>query len=385
LTNLLEDFVAQLNSNIYLREFTFAKNQFIPDGSTQLEFADHVVWLDDLLMIFQLKQREAKGMLSEEGERNWFQKKVVRKGSSQIRDTLSYLQQYSTIAVKNQRNHEFNLALTSQSKITKLIVYLASEALPGDCGQTHYHNSETGGGFIHILPWHDYLGIARNLITPLEISSYFEFRENIIVQQVLATRPIPSEQAIVGHFLSGSEKPPSEEFKDYLATLKREDFDLSSMLHVYADRIDRSAQAQYDPTDYYAILKEFVKLHRVELREIKKRLNLCLDAVQADKFMRPTRLVTRNGCGFVFIPVDRRMSPYRQQGLMNLTIAAKYDSRLQRQIGIAIAKEEQDILMESCFLDYFWKYDEELEEWLETNSPFLPMTKSLSLDYKFED
>lgn len=385
MANLLEEFLDYLNSNLFLREFTFSKNQFIPDDATELEFADYVVWLDDLLMIFQLKQRESPSKLDENSERNWFKKKVIRKGSSQIRDTLSYLQRYPSITVKNNRNHEFNLAATQPQRIIKLIIYLPSEALPQDCWDTHHHKSSTGGGFIHLLPWNDYLGISQYLITPPEISAYFEFREEIIKQSLASSFSIPSEKALVGYFLSGSNDPPEEKYSDYLRTLKREDFDISGVLYVWGDRIDRASQDKYNPTDYYAILKEFAKLHRVELREVKERWVLCLNAVQADMFRRPTRIVASNGCGFVFIPTESRMFAYRQQGLMNFTLAAKYDLRLERQIGILFAKEQEEILIDFCLLDFPWKYDQELEKYLTTHNPFAPMTNAIHRDYQFED
>ena len=43
----------------------------------------------------------------------------------------------------------------------------------------------------------------------------------------------------------------------------------------------------------------------VDLYELKKRILLCIEKVQEDKFMRPTRIVSPStGCGFVLIPVQ---------------------------------------------------------------------------------
>jgi hypothetical protein len=385
LTNLLEEFIALLNRSIFLREFSFSKNQFIPDDSTQLEFADHVVWIDDIVMIFQLKQRDEITNHTEDDERKWFNKKVIKKGSSQIRDTLNYLRRYSTITVTNQRGHKVKLDVNPQQKITKLIVYVSSKYLPKDCWQVRYYESSTGGGFIHVLPWNDYLGISQYLITPMEISAYFQFREYLIRNQLADHKQIASEKALVGYFLSGSEEPPEEKHSDYLRLLKQEDFDISRILGVLGDRINRSTQDEYDPTDYYIILKEFVKLHRSELKEIKKRLILCINAVGADEFMSPTRIVTSRRCGFVFVPLKSEVLAYRKEALMNLVFAAKYDLQLDLQIGISFAKAGQEWLIDFCRLDYPWEYDKELDERLQANNPFPPMTNTLGLDYSFED
>ena len=43
-----------------MKEFSFRRNAFTRPGVGTLEVADHVVWLSDLLFVFQQKQREGK-------------------------------------------------------------------------------------------------------------------------------------------------------------------------------------------------------------------------------------------------------------------------------------------------------------------------------------
>jgi hypothetical protein len=43
----LETHLARINQNIFYEEFSFSRNQFSPRQATELEFADHVIWLDD--------------------------------------------------------------------------------------------------------------------------------------------------------------------------------------------------------------------------------------------------------------------------------------------------------------------------------------------------
>ena len=54
-----EDKVGQLNAAYFFREFTFSSNTFKPDPNAELELADKVVWLDDFLIVSQLKERHA--------------------------------------------------------------------------------------------------------------------------------------------------------------------------------------------------------------------------------------------------------------------------------------------------------------------------------------
>src|ERR1700733_12758310 len=89
-----EDALGKLNSDFFFREFTFSSNTFAPTPSEELELADKIVWLDDLLMLYQLKERSVESETTADKERAWFESVVIDHGTRQIRDTLSYLKQY---------------------------------------------------------------------------------------------------------------------------------------------------------------------------------------------------------------------------------------------------------------------------------------------------
>jgi hypothetical protein len=87
-------------------------------------------------------------------------------------------------------------------------------------------------------------------------------------------------------------------------------------------------------TDYYPVVRELSLLTRDELRQFKQRFQLSLDKARADEFARPYRMaVPRTGCGFVVIPITKELLPCRQIGLINLTLAHKYDQRLAKSVG----------------------------------------------------
>ncbi|GHV59918.1 hypothetical protein FACS1894182_14670 [Bacteroidia bacterium] len=53
--NKTENIISKINTNVFFNEFTFSKNDFKSlDLKQQLEFADNVVWLDDLLFIYSI-------------------------------------------------------------------------------------------------------------------------------------------------------------------------------------------------------------------------------------------------------------------------------------------------------------------------------------------
>jgi hypothetical protein len=67
----LEQRIASVARTLFLPEFSFAAYKFrVKEGESEL--ADHVVWVDDLLIAFQMKERKP-----DLPEGQWFRKKVL--------------------------------------------------------------------------------------------------------------------------------------------------------------------------------------------------------------------------------------------------------------------------------------------------------------------
>jgi hypothetical protein len=128
----------ELHSLLFLEEFVFSRNKFSPPKSSELELADAVVMLGDVLIIYQIKERSLDEAGDTEAERRWFDSKVLGKATKQVRDTLRYLRSYSEILVPNERGRVFNLAARSYTKILKVIVYRPSANLPQHCRNTRH-------------------------------------------------------------------------------------------------------------------------------------------------------------------------------------------------------------------------------------------------------
>ena len=67
-----EKFISKLNSNIFFKEFSFTKNEFFSIPNKEVQFSDHTVWIDDLLIIFQIKERNKTGDSTPQDEEKWF-------------------------------------------------------------------------------------------------------------------------------------------------------------------------------------------------------------------------------------------------------------------------------------------------------------------------
>jgi hypothetical protein len=369
----LEAYISRLNSLAFWKEFTFAENGFTPRPGAQFELADNLVWLGQYAIAMQLKER-AEETEDPEAERTWFQKKVLDKATSQVRDTLSFLQEHEKISITNKRGHSFDVRGAELADITKIVVFLGGRALPEDCWKKRYHISRTAG-FIHVIAAHDYLGVLEKLRVPEDIRRYFKYRE-AVTQKLSGAEDGIDESDIMGAFLSGTDDLPSPQSREVLRRFVQDldAFDLSRLLGSLHEHIENSAQ----PYDYYKIMLEFACIPRSVWRELKVRFTRALEAVQEKKFTRPFR-VTFPGtdCAFMICALDPEIpatgdegEKARVTGLQNLTLAAMYDSKVAKGVGILISKDSQYLQVDWALLNIPWQQDPEMDVRLAESNPF---------------
>lgn len=132
------------------------------------KLADNLIWLDNILVAFQVKERNAIAAnvaSSLKVDRKWFKKEIIGKATSQIRDTCQYLEENSAIALDNNRGHNVQIKSKEIEQLHKIVFYRPAENLPLVCLNIKYHirRSDRKDGFTTLLsqpPSH------RNLHTP---------------------------------------------------------------------------------------------------------------------------------------------------------------------------------------------------------------------------
>lgn len=361
--------IANLNEHFFFKEFTYSTNTFRPNPSTELELADSIIWLDDMLVLFQLKERKTISRTSPEREAKWFEKKVIGVGSRQIRDSVKYLDDHRSILLRNHRGHQFELQRDAIADMHKVICYLGNNRLPEAWRRKKFHPSRTAGT-IHVIAADDYLGVVRSVLTPFELAEYLAFRQVLIENWGDAVSHVP-EPALVGQYLEGdAARKPDPTFRDVLTALdqRTEEWDMSGIIKKFAERVTTRGSA----TEYYAILKELAKLKRGELKEFKTRFRLSMEKCRAGEFAMPYRMATpHTDCGFVFVPLTEDMVAVRERGLMNMTLACKYDLKATKCVGATFCPGEGGwFSVEWSYVEHPWKHNEEIERALKQNYPF---------------
>jgi hypothetical protein len=378
-TTLLSYFIADLNTNVFLREFSFSQTRFIPTGGTQVELADHVVRIGHLLFLYQLKERDSSATTTIE---KWLKKKVVTKATQQIRATIRLLHSHAPVRVANERGHVFDLAARLSDRPFRLILFKSGDQrtpLP----YPRFHRS-TSAGFIHIFDALDYFGICQYLLTPIEMAEYLTWREAAI--QSTTDAQLVSEAALLGQYMvEDLESSPAERYAEALAALRTDvfSFDPSYLFQGLGDHIEHASTADRE-TSYYPILQLLAQLPRSALRLLKERFRFALKAVDDDRIAIPARFVfPALDCGFLLVPIASAHFDSRLIALQNLSLAAKYDRHTTHQVGISIARRNADYIIDWFYASFPWSHNAVLERCLRENYPFRPMRVSPEPRYQF--
>ena len=383
----LEQFISDLNSLAFFKEFTFSQNTFKPTaGGSELELADNIVWMGDDVTILQLKERSPNDVKDDASEARWFDDKVLGKGTRQVRDTLKFLETNPVINVTNERGHSFDIRGQELGTKTKIVVYLPGKIVPEIAKTTRHYVSRTGG-FIHVLDARDYLEICRTLRVPADIRDYFAYRQRLLESYASLAAPEP---LIMGQYLSGDEmKLPSKDSYKYLLALKQKssEFDLSPLLA----NLHRQIELQSNPFDYYEILRQFARLPRSGWKEAMTRLTYCIEAVKVQEFKPPTRFAWKDlSLGFVFVPMDPKLMEEKDfvelmgRGLINFTMLHKHEQQLNCCVGVVIAKDGKDFLLNWCVMANPWEHNPELDTRLKEGSPFREVKEKFIPRFNFD-
>jgi hypothetical protein len=386
MTTQSENIVTKISSNVFYKEFTFDKNDFYPEDG-QKELADNVLWLDNLLFIIQVKERNPNEIKSEAEENKWFQNTVLGKAKKQITESVDYFSKYSEIKIKNLQGHFIDISKANLSGINKIIIYLPNSSLINSDNKSMKFYESTQSGNIHIFNIEDYLWVCRFLITPTELDEYLKFRERIYLKHKEKIRLYP-EQYILGHFLNTDNEEIIDE--EYIETLNKlvddvADFDVSGIVGNFLEKI--RINTQNEPTDYYSILKEIANLKRYELLEFKKRFRQMINDVNSSRFSIPYRFtITRTGCGFVFISLLPDKIEYWKNALLNFTETYKYKRKLSKCLGVLTYKSGEYFDINWAFIKSDWNYNEKLEDAVKQELEFYEEGEIIQIDrYKIKE
>lgn len=74
-----EKLLSSFSENYFFKEFVYADLKFTPKGGTEIELADLIINLEDIVLAIQLKERNEKDRTQDKNiEEKWLKKNVKR-------------------------------------------------------------------------------------------------------------------------------------------------------------------------------------------------------------------------------------------------------------------------------------------------------------------
>jgi hypothetical protein len=377
--SVLEQFLAQVNANVFLREFSFAHNLFEGALGSEVEVADHILLLPQAVFVFEVKERRAEGPDTNSSIESWFRRKVLDKACGQLANTERFLRTESNIELPNQRGHIHDFADNSVPLVKVAIYSTGPEFIAHQM-----HKASSRAGFVHLLHINDYCQVCRLLVLPSEVASYFAFRETFLKEHPGWPH---GESSLLASFVNEEDMSGAtfgDEAGNLLEEVQRDNpsLDIGNILRKFGGKVQYANGCGSD-NDYYAILREFAHMNRRHVRDFRNLLNWALTVEGNAVPETPVRmLVEPRHTGFVLFPVPRARLHVRLNALQNFTVLCKYEWKLVRQIGLSVAREGGEVLLDWAFSEHPWVEDSELERQLEEHYPFRP-TPQPTGDFRF--
>lgn len=395
-TNPLEARLIATNVGYFLREFSISQTKYTPPGRSEIELADQVILIDDVLFLIQAKNRDAPSS-DEVREAKWYRDVVKRQAVQQLRSTLIQLQ--SVPPLPNDYDEATHIPRDlGQLRVFKFVIYKMGEFLPASLRQKK-HRLDQDAGFIHLFHIDDYELVLRTLVTLPEVIGYLDYRE-AAVQQYGSTVDAMSERALLGSYLRfDTAVAPTEEHARFVDDLLTDidSFDISGLLRDYRSKVYRHSSEGPLPGGvhtssslgpYHAVLRQLLRLSRPGLAKFKERFmwarEKCDGEIEIPSLFAMIGPEHNQRDGFVFIPIPKGANAKEaHNALVNLTKLGKYKLQADRMLGISLRRDGRDFLIDWALVQHPWQPNSEIDEMLRTRNPFRDLSEAEQPRYHF--
>lgn len=263
--NKSEQLLSAFSQDYFFKDLVFDNLKFTPDESTEVEVADLLINLGNIIIAIQLKSRNDEDQTEDEHiEIKWLQKKCkVAKG--QVKDSLHFISSGTLPSFHNKRGQ--SITLQADAEVIPLVVFENRKI--GDYPHLLRRHSDSGLN-INCMSFSDYCEMCRILVTPMEIVEYLEYRKRIYEEhgdidimvlngldnEILLTKP-QNKESLVHQFLA--EKYGMKESSEQKLTIQY----FRNFLHLLPERTVNSS-SQNGNHDILLFLAHF---HRYEITE----------------------------------------------------------------------------------------------------------------------
>ncbi|MBR1599223.1 MAG: hypothetical protein IJ661_10005 [Lachnospiraceae bacterium] len=167
-----ERLLSAFSEKIFYKELVYSNLKFTPPGKTEVELADLIINLEDIVIIVQLKERnESDRTESIRTEERWLH--TNRKNAKkQIAETIKYIREGTTTFV-NSRG--MKMGIRQDARIVPLVVF--DNKSIEDYKHLLSYQIEADEEYVNCISLPDFQIMCKRLVSPMEIIQYIEWRE----------------------------------------------------------------------------------------------------------------------------------------------------------------------------------------------------------------
>ena len=169
--NKSEQLLSAFSEEFFFKDLLIDDLHFTPNNQSEIELADLIINLGDIIVVIQLKGRDDNQSLKNtDDELKWLESRA-KKAKKQAKSSATWIRSGKLPAFKNKSGLE--IKLNPSAKIIPLVVF-ENEALKEYPHLLRKHSSN--GENINCISFVDYQEMCKNLISPFEIVDYLEYR-----------------------------------------------------------------------------------------------------------------------------------------------------------------------------------------------------------------
>lgn len=250
------------------------------DQNREVEFADLIINLEDIILAVQLKERNEKDRTQDKNTEERWLKKKCRKAKEQIKDTISYIKN-ETVSFVNARGKETKI--NPKADIVPLVVFENASILEYE----HLLRSHSSEGLtVNCMSLEDFRCMCKDLLSPIEIIEYIRWRHEFYEKNGSINLLITETEQ--GFFLC---KPQNREtlvhqylYEHYGDVVLSEDKFYYELFREYVSVLYEHTEETTEDDACYEIVRFLSHLYRNEIKCFAERVEKSLLMAKEKKF-----------------------------------------------------------------------------------------------------
>lgn len=277
-----EKIISTFSEKYFYKELVYSSLKFnSQSGShTEVEFADLIINLEDVILAIQLKERNKQDRTQDiDVEEKWL-KRQCKSAKKQIKDTISYINN-EKVSFVNARGKETRI--NPDAEIVPLIIFENASISEYD-HLLRRHSAE--GLNVNCMSLEDFRCMCRELLSPIEIIGYLKWRQEFYEKNGAVNLLITETES--GFFLS---KPQRHESLVHQYLFERYGEGVFSENNYYYELFNEYVSVLYEHTEEvseengcYEVVKFLAHLYREEIKHFSERVEKALAVAKEKKF-----------------------------------------------------------------------------------------------------